>query len=42
MQTLRVHISNLRRKLEPLPTGQHFIKNEPSVGYRFISEIPED
>ena len=42
MQTLRVHISNLRRKLEPNPTGQHFIKNEPSVGYRFISEVLDE
>lgn len=42
MQTLRVHISNLRRKLEPNPNGQHFIKNEPSVGYRFISEDQEE
>jgi len=42
MQTLRVHISNLRRKIEPYPTSQHFIKNEPSVGYRFITEPVEE
>lgn len=41
MQTLRVHISNLRRKIEPHPNGDHFIKNEPSIGYRFVSEYQE-
>ncbi|MHB0938133.1 MAG: response regulator transcription factor [Armatimonadota bacterium] len=42
LQNLRVHISNLRRKIEPLPESQHFIRNEPSVGYRFLSGAPEE
>jgi len=41
-QNLRVHVSNLRHKIEPNPRGQHFIKNEPRVGYRFISEPIEE
>jgi len=41
-QNLRVHVSNLRHKIEPNPQGQHFIKNEPRVGYRFISEPIEE
>jgi two-component system, OmpR family, KDP operon response regulator KdpE len=32
--TLRVNISNLRRKLEPDPTRPHYIRTEPGVGYR--------
>jgi two-component system KDP operon response regulator KdpE len=42
LQNLRVHISNLRRKIEPTPESQHFIRNEPSVGYRFLSGTPEE
>jgi len=42
LQNLRVHISNLRRKVEPQPESQHFIRNEPSVGYRFLSGAPEE
>jgi len=42
LQNLRVHISNLRRKIEPNPESQHFIRNEPSVGYRFLSGTPEE
>jgi two-component system KDP operon response regulator KdpE len=34
-QTLRVHIGNLRRKIEPDPDRPRFILTEPGVGYRF-------
>ena len=34
---LRVHIANLRRKIEPDPVRPHFIVTEPGVGYRFRS-----
>ncbi len=37
--TLRVHISQLRRKLEPDPTRPHHLMTEPGVGYR-LSEDP--
>ncbi len=36
-QTLRVHIANLRRKLEPDPTAPRFIRTDSGVGYRFIA-----
>jgi two-component system KDP operon response regulator KdpE len=32
---LRVHIANLRRKLEPDPTHPHHLHTEPNYGYRF-------
>ena len=32
--TLRVNISNLRRKIETEPTRPHYILTEPGVGYR--------
>ena len=35
---LRVHISNLRRKLEPEPVRPRYIVTEPGVGYRFHDE----
>jgi two-component system KDP operon response regulator KdpE len=35
-QVLRAHIANLRRKIEP-PSGPHFIKTDPGVGYRFAA-----
>jgi two-component system KDP operon response regulator KdpE len=35
---LRVHITNLRRKIEPHPAAPRHIVTEPGVGYRF--EIP--
>jgi two-component system KDP operon response regulator KdpE len=35
LQTLRVHISNLRRKLAPLPDSPAFITTLPRVGFRF-------
>jgi two-component system KDP operon response regulator KdpE len=35
---LRVHITNLRRKIEASPSSPRFVVTEPGVGYRF--EIP--
>ena len=35
---LRVHITNLRRKIEPSPSAPRFVVTEPGVGYRF--ELP--
>jgi two-component system KDP operon response regulator KdpE len=32
---LRVHLANLRRKLEPDPTRPRYLITEPGVGYRF-------
>ncbi len=34
-QTLRVHIANLRRKIEPDPSAPRYIRTDPGVGYRF-------
>lgn len=34
-QTLRVHISHLRRKIEPHPAVPRYILTEPGVGFRF-------
>ncbi len=34
-QYLRVHIGQLRKKLEPEPSRPRFIITEPAVGYRF-------
>lgn len=36
-QTLRVHVSNLRKKIEPRPGGPRFIITEPGVGFRFAA-----
>jgi two-component system KDP operon response regulator KdpE len=36
--TVRVHMSALRRKLEPDPGNPRYIVTEPWVGYRFIAE----
>ena len=35
-QTLRTHIANLRRKVEPAQGGPRHIRTEPGVGYRFV------
>jgi len=35
-QTLRTHIANLRRKIEP-PGGPRYIRTDPGVGYRFAA-----
>jgi two-component system, OmpR family, KDP operon response regulator KdpE len=34
-QYLRVHLTNLRRKIEPNPAAPRYIVTEPGVGYRF-------
>lgn len=34
-QYLRVHVANLRRKIESNPLDPHYIITEPGVGYRF-------
>ncbi len=36
--TVRVHMSALRRKLEPDPANPRCIVTEPWIGYRFIAE----
>ena len=36
--TVRVHMSALRRKIEPDPAEPRYIVTEPWVGYRFIAE----
>jgi two-component system KDP operon response regulator KdpE len=35
---LRVHVTNLRRKIERDPADPRLIITEPGVGYRFIAE----
>jgi two-component system, OmpR family, KDP operon response regulator KdpE len=35
--TLRVHIANLRRKIEPESQEPRYIRTDPGVGYRFVS-----
>jgi two-component system, OmpR family, KDP operon response regulator KdpE len=37
-QTLRVHISHLRKKIEPHPSVPRYILTEPGVGFRFSTE----
>jgi two-component system KDP operon response regulator KdpE len=34
-QTLRAHVSNLRRKIEKAPGGRRYVLTEPGVGFRF-------
>jgi two-component system KDP operon response regulator KdpE len=34
--TLRVHIANLRGKIEPDPQAPRYIRTDPGVGYRFV------
>ena len=36
-QTLRVHVSHLRKKIEPHPSVPRFILTEPGVGFRFAT-----
>jgi two-component system KDP operon response regulator KdpE len=36
--TVRVHMSSLRKKIEPEPSSPRYIVTEPWVGYRFIAE----
>ncbi|MFJ8086259.1 response regulator [Streptomyces sp. NPDC096205] len=35
---LRVHLANLRRKLEPAPSHPRYLITEPGIGYRFIPD----
>jgi two-component system KDP operon response regulator KdpE len=35
--TLRTHIANLRRKIEPEGADQRHIRTDAGVGYRFVS-----
>jgi two-component system, OmpR family, KDP operon response regulator KdpE len=35
---LRVHLANLRRKLEPDPTQPRYLRTEPGLGYRFVPD----
>jgi two-component system KDP operon response regulator KdpE len=37
-QVLRVHIANLRRKIEPEAGKPRLIRTDPGVGYRFTAE----
>jgi two-component system KDP operon response regulator KdpE len=37
--TLRVNVSNLRRKIEPDPARPRYLVTEPGVGYRLRSEV---
>ena len=37
-QVLRVHIANLRRKIEPEPGAPSLIRTDPGIGYRFAAE----
>ena len=36
--TVRVHMSSLRKKIEPDPSSPRYVVTEPWVGYRFIAE----
>jgi two-component system KDP operon response regulator KdpE len=36
-QVLRVHVANLRRKIEPQPGSPRYIVTDPGVGYRFAA-----
>lgn len=38
MDTVRVHVGSLRRKIEPDPSDPRYIGTEPWVGYRFLAE----
>lgn len=35
---LRVHMANLRRKLEPDPTQPRYLRTDPGLGYRFTPD----
>jgi len=39
LHLLRVNVSNLRRKIEPLPGRPRYIMTEPGVGYRLRLEM---
>jgi two-component system KDP operon response regulator KdpE len=42
LDTVRVHVGSLRRKLEPDPANPRYIGTEPWVGYRFLAEPVEE
>lgn len=42
IESVRVHMGSLRRKLEPDPQEPRFFVTEPWVGYRFIGEPLDD
>jgi two-component system KDP operon response regulator KdpE len=35
---LRVHMANLRHKLEPDPSRPRYLITEPGIGYRFVPD----
>jgi two-component system KDP operon response regulator KdpE len=35
---LRVHMTHIRRKLEPEPARPRYFRTEPGIGYRFIAD----
>ena len=35
---LRVHMANLRRKLEPDPSRPRYLRTDPGLGYRFVPD----
>jgi two-component system, OmpR family, KDP operon response regulator KdpE len=39
-QNLRVHVTNLRRKIERAPASPRLIVTDPGVGYRFEGAVP--
>ena len=41
-QYLRVHIANVRRKIETNPLDPQYILTEPGVGYRFANPAPNE
>jgi len=41
-QTLRAHVSNLRRKIEERPGGRRYVLTEPGVGFRLSAPDPGD
>jgi two-component system, OmpR family, KDP operon response regulator KdpE len=38
---LRVHLANLRRKIEPDPARPRYLITEPGIGYRFVPECDQ-
>ena len=38
---LRVHMGNLRHKIEPVPSRPRYVFSEPGVGYRLRDDFPD-